>query len=615
MFCPKCGTKVEVNDTVCTNCGFPQPIEDAEDKTEYLNRQNGEDKTEFQNVNGETQTEYDLDKTVAAPGRIAQTPSDFDATVRSENVEASKKQSPKAINRQPVYPNSPVTPVPAAVKGTKTKKPLKINKKVLIYSIVSIVIVAALVAAGWITITYFMNQNAMQTGGLDYELTLGNKYLRDMDYEKALLSYENAIELDENSCEAHYGYARASAGLLDYEKAETSYKEAIKLNEMYADAYNGLAELYIQQDKKNDARELVDEAVNEKKINDPLLIEKHHGMNPVAPTTNVDPQDYNSDARYAVVLSDKYGGAVYYTHEYEGANYGYGYELTPKVYSQPIVLQNGRNVITAYVISPYGFTSDSATFIYNINKTDAPLTFVDSSIESAVKAALGKSYGPIYDDEVATITELSVVGTYYTDTNTTFTQTEYFTNNSTDGKSYEGNITNLSDLRYMPFLKTLNISFQQNLDFSTLVGCDYLENLSLINVKLTSVDRIASLKNLKKLCLGWNYITDISALGSLTELTHLGVWGNSISDISVVSKLTKLEYLDISDNRVSDISAVSGLSSLCEFWAYGNNISNFAPLVNLNKLTVLMVNGNPIRDTADLKKIYPRLKKVDIQIV
>ena len=66
---------------------------------------------------------------------------------------------------------------------------------------------------------------------------------------------------------------------------------------------------------------------------------------------------------------------------------------------------------------------------------------------------------------------------------------------------------------------------------------------------------------------------------------------------------------------MNDISAVSGLAELREFWAYGNGISNFAPLVGLNKLKVLMVSGNPIGDMADLKKIYPRLTKVDIQII
>lgn len=596
MFCPKCGTKAEDGALQCANCGRELAPRIAEEKTEYAGAQ--------------TVLQADIDKTVAAPMHANEPRADFDATASSENIGA---QAP--VNVAPAQ--MPLEQKAVAAEKPKKEKRLSINKSAAIKKVVALVLVAAIIIAGGIVGAHFMTQKAMQNGGFDSELALGNKYLKDMNYEKALLCYENAIDMNPESAEAQYGYARANTGLQNYEEAEKGYKKAIKLNEMYADAYNGLAELYIQQDMKEEAREIINTAVNDKKITDSVLIEKHHGMNPEAPSTNVDPQNYNSGARYAVVLADKYGQAVYYTHEYDGADYGYGQtQPEPKVYSEPIVLQNGKNIIKAYVVSSYGFKSDEAVYEYNISKTDIALTFADPTVENAVRSALGKGYGePVYDDEAARITELSIVGSSYTDSNATFTQTQYFVGNSSYGSSYQGNVTNLSDLRYMPFLSTLNISFQQALDFSTLTGCEYLENLSLINVNLTSVDKIANMKSLKKLCLGWNNVTDISALGSLTELTHLGVWGNGISDISVVSKLTKLEYLDVSDNKVSDISAVSGLAQLREFWAYGNGISNFAPLVGLNKLKVLMISGNPISDMADLKKIYPRLTKVDIQII
>lgn len=608
MFCPICGTAVKADDVVCGNCGFP------------LKERNGEAKTEFSNAFDDGKTVAfnsamaDIDKTVAAPGfGYGAENSGFGFTARQGNYGMSQ-EAQASISFSPATPYQQSMPQPIPQK--KVKKPMKVNKGKIIGAVVTVVIFVVAGVAAWLVASHFMSKNAMQlSGGFDQELALGDKYLKDMDYEKALLAYENAIEINENSAEAQYGYARANAGLQEYEKAEEAYKKAISLNDMYADAYNGLIELYIQQDTEENptaskAKALADKAVNEKKIQDARLVEKYYGMNPEKPTTNVDPQNYNDGARYAVVLSDKHGGAVYYTHEYPGAQ-----NLEPKVYTEPVVLQNGRNVITAYVISSYGFQSDSATFEYNINRTDVPVTFADPAIENAVKSALGKGYyETVYDDEMATIKELSIVGNQYTDQNANFTQTEYFIGGYY-GSSYQGTVANLSDLRYIPFLQTLNISFQQNLDLSTLAGCDYLENLSVINCGLASVDKIANLKNLKKLCLGWNNITDISALGTLTELTHLGVWGNGITDISVVSKLTKLEYLDVSDNNVSDISAVSGLAQLREFWAYGNRISNFAALVNLSNLKVLMISGNPIGNMEDLKKIYPRLTKVDIQIV
>ncbi len=614
MFCPKCGTEVQAEDAVCGNCGFPQRV------------RNGEEKTEISAVNNNVQPvaeEADIDKTVAAPHIGGEAQNDFDATVRSENI-GIRNVTPEA----PVLPSTPAPvamPVPPvkqakAAKPPKEKKPLKISKGKIIGAAITAVILVVVGVGAWHTATYFMSKNAMQiSGGLDQELALGDKYLRDMDYDKALLAYESAIEINENSPQAHYGYARAQAGLLDYAKAEESYQTAISLDEMYADAYNGLIELYIQQDSEDNptmdkAKDLVYKAVNEVKIEDDVLLEKYYGMYPEKPAPDIPPTEIKDGGRYAIVLADKHGGAVYYTHEYQGAPDNYGEPPEPKAYTEPIVLQNGKNTINAYVVSSYGVKSDTAKLEYNINIVDTPITFTDKEVENAVRKALGKYGDPIYDDELATITELSIVGSSYTAESTTFTQTEYFIGGGY-GSSYQGNVTNLSDLRYMPFLETLNISFQQSLDISTLPKCDNLKNLSLIHVNLTSVDKIKDLKNLEKLCLGWNNLTDINALSSLTNLTHLGVWGNNITNIGVVSKLSKLEYLDVSDNNVSVIAAVGGLTELREFWAYGNSITDFSALVSLKKLKVLMISGNPVGDMSDLKKIYPRLTKVDIQIV
>lgn len=615
MFCPKCGTEVKADDAVCGNCGFPQKI------------RNGEEKTEFSAVNNSVQSvaaeDADIDKTVAAPHIGGEAQNDLDATVRSENLGVR--------NAAPAAPVSPAAPAPVtqpvppvkqakAAKPTKEKKPLKINKGKIIGAAITAVVLVVVGVGAWHTATYFMSKNAMQiSGGLDQELALGDKYLKDMDYDKALLAYEAAIEIDENNPQAHYGYARANAGLLNYERAEESYLTAISLDEMYADAYNGLIELYIQQDSEDNqtmdkAKELVYKAVNEVKIDDEVLLEKYYGMYPEKPAPDIPPTEIKDGGRYAIVLADKHGGAVYYTHEYQGAPDNYGEQPEPKAYTEPIVLQNGKNTINAYVVSSYGVKSDTAKLEYNINRVDTPITFTDKEVENAVRRALGKNSEPIYDDEIATITELSIVGSSYTNETTLFTQTEYFIGGSY-GSSYQGNVTNLSDLKYMPFLETLNISFQQNLDISTLPKSESLKNLSLIHVNLTSVEKIKDLKNLEKLCLGWNSLTDINPLGSLTNLTHLGVWGNNITNIGVVSKLPKLEYLDVSDNNVSVIAAVGGLTELREFWAYGNSITDFSALVNLKKLKVLMISGNPVSDMADLKKIYPRLTKVDIQIV
>ena len=571
MFCPVCGTKCDDRAVYCPNCGKAVSV-------------NGEECTQLNASQGETPTQYmqtDMDKTVRAP--------------EMKGVSVSAPQM-SANSQAP------------AVSHNEEKPEKKKRKKGIAGKIAALVLTAVIVAAGIVTAGYFMIEKASDGNGIPEELALGNKYLNDMEYDKAILTYETVLDLDPNNYEATCGYAKACVGKTDYDKAESLYRKAIKLRPDGEEAYHSLAELYIQNDDKPQANSVITQAMKNN-VNSDRIVEKHNGLNPEAPDTNLDPDNYNKNMRYAVSLVAPNGGTIYYKHTYDG--------FTPtdyKLFTEPIILRNGTNIIEAYVMSSYGVESGHSSFDYVVDRTDVEVVFADRELERAVRDKLGIWYGPLYDDDLASITELTVVGTDSTVNSAVFTQSEYYLDSSNYGRNYMGNIVSLSDLKYMPFLKTLNISFQTALDLSTIEGCEFLENLSLINVNATSLGKIPTLTSLKKLCLGWNNITDISEVSSLTNLTHLGLWGNSIKDISAVSALTKLEYLDISDNAVSDISAVSSLSELEDFWAYGNSISDFSPLTGLNKLDTLMINGNPVKDKDVLRKIYPRLKKTDIEI-
>ena len=58
-------------------------------------------------------------------------------------------------------------------------------------------------------------------------LNLGNKYLEDMDYESAVLVFDQAISIDPKCEEAYLGKAQAQYALGQYEDAIATLQEGI----------------------------------------------------------------------------------------------------------------------------------------------------------------------------------------------------------------------------------------------------------------------------------------------------------------------------------------------------------------------------------------------------
>lgn len=96
---------------------------------------------------------------------------------------------------------------------------------------------------------------------LQKELDLGARYLDEMDYEQAVIHFDNAIDIDDRSDEAYLGRGDAYLGLEEYPQAQEDYTTAIQLNEDNVDAYVGLAYTYSGQDQKEEAHDTVDDAV------------------------------------------------------------------------------------------------------------------------------------------------------------------------------------------------------------------------------------------------------------------------------------------------------------------------------------------------------------------
>jgi hypothetical protein len=157
---------------------------------------------------------------------------------------------------------------------------------------------------------------------------------------------------------------------------------------------------------------------------------------------------------------------------------------------------------------------------------DPVVTFPDAKLDAAIREAIGKPTGDIYQSDLAGLTNFSASG------------------------------VSSSVLRGpMGIIKGVRVTM---LD---LRGLEYCINLVTLD-------------------LSHNWISDISPLSSLSNLTTLDLSGNRISDISALSSLTNLTTLDLSYNEISDISALSSLSNLTTLNLRGNQISDISTLVD-----------------------------------
>ena len=179
--------------------------------------------------------------------------------------------------------------------------------------------------------------------------------------------------------------------------------------------------------------------------------------------------------------------------------------------------------------------------------------FPDPGLEAAIRGAIGKTTGDIFDSDLIGLMFLDAV---------------------------VRRIVNLEGIQHCVDLTEIHLSDNEIVDITALSGLTNLTVLALSDNEIVDISPLSGLPNLEQLYLYDNEIVDISALSGLTNLTLLGLWENEVVDINALSGLTNLEWLDMGDNEIVDISALSDLPNLAELWLHRNQIVDIAPLVN-----------------------------------
>ena len=135
---------------------------------------------------------------------------------------------------------------------------------------------------------------------------------------------------------------------------------------------------------------------------------------------------------------------------------------------------------------------------------------------------------------------------------------------------------------------------QEESDKLTLTQLNNIHTLECVDMGITNIDGISSMKNLSTISLWENKIEDISELSKLTKLTKLQLGFNNISDITPLKELKELKVLSLEQNQISDITTIDNFSNLKWLNLDGNLIDSADNLKLLTNLKWLSIEHNNI---------------------
>ena len=367
-----------------------------------------------------------------------------------------------------------------------------------------------------------------------------------------------------------------------------------------------MVELMIQQGRLDEAKQRTEELMEANDSAD--LNALYREMNIEAPAFSLASGSY--DDYQLLQLTNTYDNAVV-RYTIDGSEPG----PNSPAYSDGIVLSYPTITLRAKAIGYLGYESPEVQLDFSITKPAEAVPIRNSStLQRIASSVFGRSWNDVvYNYEFAQIRELYLLGEYRIDEEeleAVFYESGYSQYSSMYS---EWGDFDLSFAPYMPFLKTLAVGYQKQLDLAPLASLRCIENLSLLNNNIVDISPLAGLTSLKRLALGWNHIQDVSPLAGLQSLESLGLWNNDIYDVSSLSGLGGLTYFDISHNGVSDVSCAASMPNLSELWINDNQITDLSPIDSCSRLVVLMQGNNPIADYGTVQERSAQLYKTDLE--
>lgn len=452
--------------------------------------------------------------------------------------------------------------------------------------------ITILIGIGWYLFSY--DKGLTQ----DILMSCGRFFAKNNNIDIAAKFYDWAYMQDHDRDAVALELAEMYIDHDNYTKAEVALNRAIRDN-ANADVYIALSKTYVAQDKVYDAVELLN-GITDQKVKEAIDAQR-----PAKPTTTMEKGPFNALIPYSV--SAEKGLRLYVNPDGEYPS------VKKHLYTDPITLKEGENVLYAVAISDSGLVSPLEIFKPTVNGVIEPITFQDGILETHIRTLLNIPAGQtVYSNQLWNISELTVP---------------------------EG-VARYDDIRYMIHLESLTIengvadqfhridnnldSFQDTLktlvirntvlseaDLELISQLTNLENLTLSECSLSTTTYFENLKNITNLDLSYNSIRNLSAIANMPELKSLNLQRNAIEDLSLLSGCKKLETVNVADNLLTSMEPLANIPGLKELNISNNKLTHIRTLSQLQNLTKLEVSHNTITDITPLKDCLA-LTSIDI---
>ncbi len=175
-----------------------------------------------------------------------------------------------------------------------------------------------------------------------------------------------------------------------------------------------------------------------------------------------------------------------------------------------------------------GHSAEATLLVIQIEEPepeDPEVIFPDANLEAAVRAAINKPTGPIFQSDLEGLTNLTASNV---------------------------GIIDLTGLEYATDLTVLQLDNNNITDLSPLSGLTGLTHLYIWNnFDLSDLSPLAGMVQLEELWSNGNQVQDVGPLQNLTALTAIGLRNNQVQDIGALvanSGLGTGDYIDLRDN-------------------------------------------------------------------
>lgn len=412
--------------------------------------------------------------------------------------------------------------------------------------IVPLILALALIAGtAWYFLVYdqALTKELLLTQARKFEES-GNPKLSAFLYD---LAYRQSSQEDQVAIELSGQYLKDG----NYTKAEYTLSQAIAANPT-VELYIALCDVYVQQDKLLDAVTMLDT------VTDLDIWQQIQQLRPQAPALSPEPGFYST---YLTLEIAEAPGTLYLSADGD-------YPSTQKdLYKESLTLSSGETVIYALRVGENGLVSPLTICGYTVGGVIEAVEFTDPAMEAAIRQAIeAPEERTVYTDELWAVEHFTV---------------------PVEAKSYE-------DLKFLPYLKTLDIPQGSQGELMVLAALTRLESLGVTGRKLTQEEltAIAGHRTLTSLSLPGCSLSSVEELRGLTELRYLDLSGNTLRNLEPLSGMTNLQELYLANNAVNTLDALKGLKALEVLDVSYNSLSTLDPIYGLKGTLRSLNAGN-----------------------